>query len=318
MLKRHSSHLPNACFRGRLLVVKEPRDALHACEELLKPSDASRVANPCLSYPFSSAESAEIPRELGLRAEGKPRCATPSGSGRFTIWNSRAGSKSVSGRVRTPYTSPCDSGISAESDSRSKMTVRNWHLALGYDTEHVPVPQQKSHIPTAPLRVLQLSSLHTCAVFLLGPLGGLPRCVASLLEDPGVLKVTQGAPLEIKQLRMEFGVHATAFFCLHTASSLLSRSPTSATNLAGERNHIFRKSRGLSLQALCQLYLGEVLPKNLQQSDWGSEPLSDEQILYAATDAHVSLRVFQAMTANIGHSNVNALMKLMDFKQCTS
>lgn len=50
----------------------------------------------------------------------------------------------------------------------------------------------------------------------------------------------------------------------------------------------------LNLRALCAIFLHERLSKYLQRSDW-SKHLTEKQILYAATDAWASLRVYEEM-----------------------
>ncbi|CAE8700239.1 unnamed protein product, partial [Polarella glacialis] len=44
-----------------------------------------------------------------------------------------------------------------------------------------------------------------------------------------------------------------------------------------------------------QRYLGEDLNKTFQVSNWNFRPLSAAQVIYAATDAHILLRVEAAM-----------------------
>ncbi|OEH74255.1 3 -5 exonuclease domain-containing protein [Cyclospora cayetanensis] len=164
------------------------------------------------------------------------------------------------------------------------------------------------------------------AVFLLRPLGGLPHCVAAILRDSTILKATQGASLEALLLQNEFGVSAQRLFCLHQASTLLSRSRSAARGpsailgaLGGPRNSwgpgipslgAHGGPRGLSLRELCAIYLRESLDKAQQQSDWGGA-LSEQQLLYAATDADVSRRIYLAMKASLGHERMEALKTLM-------
>ncbi|PFX16300.1 Exonuclease 3'-5' domain-containing protein 2 [Stylophora pistillata] len=51
----------------------------------------------------------------------------------------------------------------------------------------------------------------------------------------------------------------------------------------------------LNLRALCAIFLNERLTKNLGKSNWSQEELTERQLLYAATDAWVSLRVYKEM-----------------------
>merc|ERR1711971_767542 len=50
-----------------------------------------------------------------------------------------------------------------------------------------------------------------------------------------------------------------------------------------------------SLASMVDRYLGEKLSKSLRRSNWNFRPLSAAQVIYAATDAHVLLRLEAAM-----------------------
>ncbi|XP_022723211.1 exonuclease mut-7 homolog isoform X1 [Durio zibethinus] len=70
-----------------------------------------------------------------------------------------------------------------------------------------------------------------------------------------------------------------------------------------------------SLSAICKEVLGFSLCKELQCSDWSHRPLTEEQIRYAATDAHCLLgifKVFQAKVVKEGHS-CNKVKELRQF-----
>ena len=54
-----------------------------------------------------------------------------------------------------------------------------------------------------------------------------------------------------------------------------------------------------SLRAMCALFLNLKLTKEMQRSNWDKDELSERQIRYAATDAWVSLRVFEEMRRSV-------------------
>ena len=54
-----------------------------------------------------------------------------------------------------------------------------------------------------------------------------------------------------------------------------------------------------SLRAMCAMFLNLRLAKDMQRSNWDIEELSEKQIRYAATDAWVSLRVFEEMRRSV-------------------
>jgi ribonuclease D len=50
-----------------------------------------------------------------------------------------------------------------------------------------------------------------------------------------------------------------------------------------------------SLLALTAIFLGFRLDKKVRKTNWASANLTDRQILYAATDAWASLKVYEKM-----------------------
>merc|ERR1712217_401427 len=71
-------------------------------------------------------------------------------------------------------------------------------------------------------------------------------------------------------------------------------------NLAMQGQH---KSHTLGLQSVVALYLGLLLDKTEQCSDWDRRPLTKAQLQYAAADAYVLLDVAAAMNLSLGASN---------------
>ena len=65
----------------------------------------------------------------------------------------------------------------------------------------------------------------------------------------------------------------------------------------------------LALAELAACTLGKPLNKALQTSDWQKRPLTAGQLLYAAIDAHVSVRVFQHIWDNSSSSERKAIKK---------
>ena len=284
--------LPPTKFTGSLLVVETLQAAAEACESLLHASQRdSNSSNTSSNNNISSNTS----------------------SNNISSSNNNMSSNNSSTTSRGSFQGP-------PREEEKEVFV------LGYDTEHDPVPRGgPGAAPPTPLRVLQLGAPGVVAVFLLGPLGGLPECVAAILKDPKIIKVTQGAPLEARKLHAEFGISVEGFFCLFLASSFLSRSfsasrgpaavlgaPGGPWSCSGAPHgwHGGGPRGGLSLRALCALYLKEALDKRQQQSNWGG-PLTREQLLYAATDADVSRRVYLAIKDSLGPQKMGALKRIM-------
>lgn len=60
----------------------------------------------------------------------------------------------------------------------------------------------------------------------------------------------------------------------------------------------------MSLTAMAHSVLGKPLNKALQTSNWGARPLSAQQLLYAALDAHVCLQIWAAIGGNQPHADM--------------
>lgn len=54
--------------------------------------------------------------------------------------------------------------------------------------------------------------------------------------------------------------------------------------------------RSLSLSKICEKYLGKLLDKRVQCSDWQRRPLLEEQVVYAALDASCMLRLVDVLS----------------------
>ncbi|MCY4311716.1 MAG: ribonuclease D [Rhodospirillaceae bacterium] len=91
--------------------------------------------------------------------------------------------------------------------------------------------------------------------------------LATLLADPSTLKLFHFGRFDIAVFLQRLGVLTTPVYCTKIASRLVR----TMTDRHG-------------LKDLCQELLGIDLSKQQQSSDWGAETLSDDQMLYAASD----------------------------------
>ncbi|NQV57538.1 MAG: ribonuclease D [Rhodospirillales bacterium] len=88
-----------------------------------------------------------------------------------------------------------------------------------------------------------------------------------LFTDPAVTKIFHYARFDIALIRHQMGVDCSPIYCTKIASHL-ARTYTA--------NH--------GLKDLCREFLGVDLSKQQQQSNWGAETLSEDQMKYAALD----------------------------------
>jgi ribonuclease D len=123
------------------------------------------------------------------------------------------------------------------------------------------------------LQLCQLFTPETGAVLLRG-VSGRPERLASVLEDPAVLKIFHYAPFDLRFLEGRWGVRVAAVGCTKTASRLLNPGLASAEH---------------SLSALLSRHLDLTITKGaVRTSDWGAGRLTDTQVAYAMADvAHL-------------------------------
>ncbi|MFI4987538.1 MAG: ribonuclease D [Alphaproteobacteria bacterium] len=91
--------------------------------------------------------------------------------------------------------------------------------------------------------------------------------LTALLEDAKIVKLFHFARFDLATLRQHLGVACRPVFCTKIASKL--------TRTYTDRH---------GLKDLCRELLGVDLSKQQQLSDWGAEQLSQEQLVYAASD----------------------------------
>ena len=89
----------------------------------------------------------------------------------------------------------------------------------------------------------------------------------ALLSDAAVTKLFHFARFDVAAIRRYLGVDCEPVYCTKIASKLV-------------RTYTDRHG----LKDLCRELLGVELSKQQQSSDWGAEELSQEQLLYAASD----------------------------------
>lgn len=145
---------------------------------------------------------------------------------------------------------------------------------VGFDTESKPT-FAKGEASTGP-HLVQLATDDTAWLFQIGaaPHAGVLR---EVLESERILKVGFGLGDDLRRLRAKLGIDAKNVLDLSTA---LRRR--------GERNPLGAKS------AVARFF-GQRLQKSkrITTTNWAQPRLSDKQILYAADDAHVALRLYR-------------------------
>ena len=165
---------------------------------------------------------------------------------------------------------------------------------IGFDTESKPT-FQKGEQSTGP-HLVQLATDQHAYLFQIGarharapdtgadaPPPAIPGIdvLRAVLESPAILKVGFGLGDDLRRLRAKLGIETHNVLDLSTA---LRR---------GERN-------ALGAKTAVARFFGKRLQKSrkITTTNWALPRLSDKQILYAADDAHVALRIYRHWRAN--------------------
>ncbi|CAI5508545.1 unnamed protein product [Closterium sp. Naga37s-1] len=155
-------------------------------------------------------------------------------------------------------------------------------VAVGLDCEWKPTWGKG---PENPCALLQLcANADVCYLFHL-KFTGVPETLRAFLKDASVVKTGVGVTEDGRKLRKDFGVEV---------NGLVDCSP-----LAQEKAVVPDGGQMVGLKTLTRLVLQKELakPKRVQCSNWEGFPLTDAQLIYASTDAFVSLRIFQELDA---------------------
>ena len=158
---------------------------------------------------------------------------------------------------------------------------------VGFDTESKPT-FTKGEVSTGP-HLVQLATDTHAYLFQIGAKAGLATeaphlldVLKPVLESEAILKVGFGLGDDLKRLRAKLGIETRNVLDLSTA---LRRR--------GERNTLGAKT------AVARFF-GQHLQKSrrITTTNWALPQLSDKQVLYAADDAHVALKLYRHWRAN--------------------
>lgn len=154
---------------------------------------------------------------------------------------------------------------------------------VGFDTESKPT-FSKGEISSGP-HLIQLATATRVYLF---PVGRLPEHhgLKAILESPRILKVGFGLGTDLAQLQSRLGI---------AAQNVLDLSRVLRCD---QRNH------SLGAKTAVAQYFGQRLQKSRRTStsNWAQPRLTERQMLYAANDAQVALRVYRAAFPSTIHA----------------
>lgn len=146
---------------------------------------------------------------------------------------------------------------------------------IGFDTETKPIFQARQ--PRHHTALLQLSSETEAFLFRLHSLG-LPQEIARIMASPHITKIGAAVGEDIHGLQYYCGFEPRRFLDLQRF---------------GEQFGIQEKS----VRKMAAIVLGWKVSKAQQCSNWEADPLSEAQLLYAATDAWICVMMYKALLA---------------------
>lgn len=172
--------------------------------------------------------------------------------------------------------------VRSEQDAAEALAALSSTDVLGFDTESKPT-FLKGEQSTGP-HLVQLATDEVAYLFQIGarPAGdGSVDVLKAVLESKAILKVGFGLKDDILRLQVKLGIDAVNVLDLSNALR------------KGERN-------SLGAKTAVARFFGQKLQKSkkITTTNWSLPRLSDKQILYAADDAHVALRVYRRWRAD--------------------
>jgi RNA polymerase sigma factor for flagellar operon FliA len=163
--------------------------------------------------------------------------------------------------------------VKSDKDAIDALAALSATDVLGFDTESKPT-FLKGEVSTGP-HLVQLATDDAAYLFQIGAAPAV-EVLKAVLESPAILKVGFGLADDLKRLRIKLGIDTVNVLDLSTALR------------KGERNTLGAKT------AVARFF-GQKLQKSkkITTTNWALPRLSEKQILYAADDAHVALKIYR-------------------------
>jgi len=168
--------------------------------------------------------------------------------------------------------------VKSERDAAEALAALSAMDVIGFDTESKPT-FLKGELSTGP-HLVQLATDDAAYLFQIGATPAV-EVLKAILESTTILKVGFGLQDDVKRLRAKLNIDAINVLDLSTALR------------KGERNTLGAKT------AVARFF-GQKLQKSkkITTTNWALPRLSEKQILYAADDAHVALKIYRRWRAD--------------------
>ena len=163
--------------------------------------------------------------------------------------------------------------VKSDKDAAEALAALMAMDVLGFDTESKPT-FLKGEVSTGP-HLVQLATDDCAYLFQIGAMPAV-EVLKAVLESAAVLKVGFGLSDDVKRLRAKLGIETCNVLDLSTALRKNER------NTLGAKTAVAR-------------FFGKKLQKSkkITTTNWALPRLSEKQILYAADDAHVALKIYR-------------------------
>ncbi|EKD27373.1 MAG: 3'-5' exonuclease [uncultured bacterium] len=162
---------------------------------------------------------------------------------------------------------------------------------LGFDTESKPSFKKGENNP---ISLIQISTRTHACIFKIDK-EGITKGLKDILEDEKILKIGQEPSYELKKLNTEHGLTPRGFADICKIAAFCNCTPR-------------------TLKALAAIFLQIRISKQEQTSNWNRPKLTEKQVLYAATDAWVTLEVYLKMKSLGLTAKINSQCKLIKNK----
>ncbi len=164
--------------------------------------------------------------------------------------------------------------VRSEQDATDALAALLAMDVLGFDTESKPT-FLKGEVSTGP-HLVQLATDEAAYLFQIGAMPAL-AVLKAVLESDTILKVGFGLSDDVKRLRAKLGIETANVLDLSTALR-----KNNERNTLGAKTAVAR-------------FFGQAMQKSkkITTTNWAMPRLSEKQILYAADDAHVALKVYR-------------------------
>ena len=164
--------------------------------------------------------------------------------------------------------------VKSDKDAADALTALLAMDVLGFDTESKPT-FLKGEVSTGP-HLVQLATDDAAYLFQIGAMPAV-EVLKAVLESDTILKVGFGLSDDVKRLRAKLGIETSNVLDLSTALR-----KNNERNTLGAKTAVAR-------------FFGQTLQKSkkITTTNWALPRLSEKQILYAADDAHVALKIYR-------------------------